>query len=150
MLLYKSMVCPHLEYCMQFWSSQLKKDILEMEEVQRRATKMIKVKEQLPQEDTLKRLGLFRLGEKKERTKEALTKSCKIMNGTEKINKEMLFTPSCNTKTKTFKQKVGLKQRYFFTQHTVNLQNLLPCMYIVCCDGQKLKLSQHKKYQISS
>ena len=63
--LYSVLVRPHLEYSIQMWSPQYRRDMDLLERVQRRATKMIQEMEHLSYEDRLRESGLFNLEKRK-------------------------------------------------------------------------------------
>ena len=67
MKVYPSMVRSHLEYAAQAWSPRLRKDIVMLEKVQRRATKMIPECREMEYEQRLEYLGLTTLEERRRR-----------------------------------------------------------------------------------
>ena len=55
---YKTLVRPHLEYCVQFWSPHYQNDVEALERVQKRFTRMLPG---ISYEERLNKLGLFSL-----------------------------------------------------------------------------------------
>jgi len=61
LILYKTYVTPHLEYCIQLWCPTLVKDIDCLEQIQRRVTKLVHSIKDLSYSELLQKLGLTTL-----------------------------------------------------------------------------------------
>ena len=82
--LYKALVRPKLEYCVQAWRPFLKKDIDNLERVQRRATKIITECRNQNYETRLKTLNLISLEDR--RTRGDLIQVFKLIKGIDKVD----------------------------------------------------------------
>ncbi|KAK4816631.1 LOW QUALITY PROTEIN: hypothetical protein QYF61_019330, partial [Mycteria americana] len=96
--LYSSLMRPHLEYCIQLWSAQYKKDMDLLEWVQTRAIKMIRGMEHLCYEERLRELGLF--SPEKRRLQGNLIVAFQYLKGDYKKDGNRLFSRACSNRTR--------------------------------------------------
>ena len=89
LILYKALVRPHLEYASPIWSPRFKKDRLAVENVQRRATRIVKELSHLNYNQRIRKLGLPSLEYRRNRAD--LLQTYKIMNNIDRIDKHRLF-----------------------------------------------------------
>ena len=128
--LYKAIVRPKIEYCVQAWSPNLEKDKLLLEKVQRRATKMIEGFGRLSYDERLRRAGLTTLEER--RIRGDLIETFKMVKGISKVDHTKFFSISENNRTRGNSYKLEKKQcntnirSSFFSQRIVNHWNGLP------------------------
>ena len=97
--LYKAIVRPHLEYCIQTWRSYRKKDIETLECIQRRATKIIPELRDLSYEERLKECGLTTLETRRLRG-DQIEVFLKILNGYENTDRNMFFSLKKDSRTR--------------------------------------------------
>ena len=132
--LYKTYVRPLLEYCIQLRCPYLAQDIDTLERVQRRATKLVCGLADLPYESRLRKLGIYSLFCRRQRSD--LTETYKLLNGYYDVNwtKFFMISPVQNTRghhMKLYKKLSKLQLRSnFFTQRVINMWNQLPATVV--------------------
>ena len=128
--LYKAIVRPHLEYCIQAWRPYHKKDIDKLERIQRRATKMIPELRVLVYKSHLLQCGLKTLEIMRLRGDQI--EMFKIVNGYEDGDRNTFFKLKEGSRTRGHKAALVKEQcrldmrKYSFSQRVINEWNKLP------------------------
>ena len=126
---YKSLVRPIIDYASGIWNPYHKKDIIKLEKIQRRATKIITELRNKPYEARLKKCKLMTLEQRRRRYDQI--EMFKVMKGIYKIDKDQLFELNKNP-TRGHELKVQKKfsrlnvRKNFFTNRVVDDWNHLP------------------------
>ena len=147
--LYKAIVRPHLEYCIQAWNPHLRKDVDMLEKIQRRATKLIPERRDLTYEERLKECGLTTLETRRLRGDQI--EVFNILNGYENIDSNIFFEIKESKITRGHNYTLVKKQsrldvrKYSFSQRTINVWNNLStdCVHASSVNMFKNKIDKY-------
>jgi len=149
--LYKTMVRPHLEYCISAWSPHYVKDKELIEKVQHRFTRMIPGIQHLPYTDRLKQLGLWSLEERRNRAD--LIEVFKMAHGFSKTPLHALFHVDTTRITRGHCFKLSKYRcnkdvrKFFFSNRVITRWNMLheDTVITTSINGFKSKLEKERK-----
>ena len=148
--LYSAYVRPHLEYCVEAWHPTYKKDLVSLERVQRRATKMVRGIRNLSYEDRLKELKLQSLHHRRLR-QDMITLFKILRSGDVSDLKRMFAFNDRKTRGHSLKLKKGnvntLHRQNFFSQRVINEWNALPEIVVTCLSMHVFKKKLDKYYR---
>ena len=126
--LYNAYVRPHLEYCVQVWSPHYQKDLVMLEKVQRRATRLISGFKRLDYETRLRELNMFSLQRRYKRGD--MIEVFKILTGLDNLKFDDLFELDVDGR-RGHSKKLKVKsarldvRKYSFSVRVVSLWNKL-------------------------
>ena len=141
--LYKALVRPHIEYCVQAWRPYYQKDVDNLEKIQRRATRMMEEVRGMDYEERLRQTSLVTLEAR--RTRADIIEVFKIMKGLEGLKREDFFEMEVEKRTRGHTLKIHKKgarldcRRYSFSQRVVNNWNALPVEAVSCTTVNSFK-----------
>src|SRR6266516_3209982 len=142
LILYKTLVRPILDYCIPVWRPNAIKDIMILEKVQKRFTKMIDGCKGKSYEQRLSKLGITSLADRHYRAD--MIQVFKILNDGSKIFPdtflELDVRPGRKNSLKLFKRRSNLDiYKYSFTSRVVDLWNDLPDAVVLSADVNAFK-----------
>ena len=149
--LYKALVRPKLEYCIQAWRPHLRKDIKSLEQIQHRATKMIPECRNQEYEARLRSTGLISVEDRY--TRGDLIQVFKILKGIDKVEYSDFFKLVQDRRTRGHQYKIVKSRsrldlrKHFFSQRVVNICNSLPSIVVEADSVNSFKNRLDKHWQ---